>query len=531
MNSKWEQARKNQLSILRFTVLLLFLFLAALMGILFGPVRSALIERDLHEFQTRSELVRNAVDSFLYQSSQIAAQIPSRTRIREELIVLREGKRSLESYITFARPKLEDAVLSSPEIAGVYRFQPDGFPITGAGLNKEEFPPLDFDPEKTLILSETGVIDDHPVFFIMLPITDPSFGLAGFDLVAISLKALNQTLQMASLATKGLKSVLFSEDEGLTPIANSGFTAYRFTDVEPIIRGVLPKPLNHKSQLRFSLQGVEQRGELYHITNHWYLLVARDEDELLHESIRQSRLFATVIFSLGIIALAFSILALRFLSGRTLAETEELSRLVDERTSEINLLVREVHHRVKNDLNMVQSFLAIRESQSNDPKIKEILHDAQGSILTMSKIYEYLYQAADDYSSVDLPFFARGLLQNLRTGLSGKELQLHTIVDEITCQRQKAIAIGIIINELVTNSLKYAGDETGIVDISLSIKKQEGNRLRIEVTDNGPGFPDAVLQGEKSFGLTMVNALAQQHGGSLSFANSPQPKVIIDIEI
>lgn len=148
----------------------------AILGVL-GPVRSMVRSRDRAQFDTRAELVTRDVAGFFDQATQIAAQTPSRTRIREELVAFLEGNRSLRSYREFTEPKLADAVNASPEMAAVFRFDSSGQLVVFSNDSGVPVPDFAGTPEGPIVLPGTFFVGGSPAFFVSAPIVHPGYGL------------------------------------------------------------------------------------------------------------------------------------------------------------------------------------------------------------------------------------------------------------------------------------------------------------------------------------------------------------------
>jgi len=188
-------------------------------------------------------------------------------------------------------------------------------------------------------------------------------------------------------------------------------------------------------------------------------------------------------------------------------ENERLEIQVQEKTKDLNtsldektLLLQEVNHRVKNNMQMIVSLIRLQSNDINDTKMKNIFLTTQNRLNAMSQLHELLYQK-DDVSYVNAYEYFTTLIEGLE----------ETYTDDITIkyaidadlQTEQAISSGIILNELVTNSLKYAfKNDDGIISISLSKNNDE---YTLTVKDNGSGYEDDVIA--KSFGLILVDTL------------------------
>jgi two-component sensor histidine kinase len=195
------------------------------------------------------------------------------------------------------------------------------------------------------------------------------------------------------------------------------------------------------------------------------------------------------------------------------------SRL-DDYLKERELLVGEIHHRIKNDITFIKSLLMLQAGQTESGEVRSALYEAGQRVSVMARIYERLY-GDDDFLEVALRPLVDQVLQDL-LDLSGLPPGCVTIqVEEVSLPTKLALGIGIILNELATNAVKYAvkPSATGCLAVEVLVLAS-GKTLEMKVMDNGPGLPEEVVSGvRKGYGLTIVDALVSQHRGSIAFAN------------
>lgn len=178
--------------------------------------------------------------------------------------------------------------------------------------------------------------------------------------------------------------------------------------------------------------------------------------------------------------------------------------------NEKEILLREIHHRVKNNLQIVISLLNLQASQLKNPAMAAALHISQQRIRAMAMIHETLHGSLD-LAAIDLSTYLTNLVQHLYGVFTGQTDARFTVqADEILLDMDQAIACGLIINELVTNALKYAFP--GIVGgrIRVSARRIEGTQVELTVSDNGVGLSsDFDLSKASSLGLQLVRGLVQ----------------------
>lgn len=183
---------------------------------------------------------------------------------------------------------------------------------------------------------------------------------------------------------------------------------------------------------------------------------------------------------------------------------------------EKEVLVREIHHRVKNNLQIISSLLSLQASYVKDMAALEILREGQNRVRAMALVHEQLHKARN-YSRLDFPEYVESLATNLfrSYGVDAKDICLKLDVEPVALTIDTAISCGLIIHELVSNCLKHAFPEgrKGRIHIRL---RTESNRFRLTVRDNGVGFPE-LAGGERrtSLGLRLLDVLAEQIGGNV----------------
>jgi PAS domain S-box-containing protein len=182
-------------------------------------------------------------------------------------------------------------------------------------------------------------------------------------------------------------------------------------------------------------------------------------------------------------------------------------------------LLQEVHHRVKNNLQVVSSLLNLQSAYVRDNATKRMIHDSQARLHAMSLIHETLYRSTD-LSRIDFAEYGANLAQHLThaNDLEGRGIELVTALEPVPMPIDTAIACGLILNELVSNCVKHAfpGKRAGTIRVEL-VKSAHG-KLALTVADDGVGLPaDFNGQGAPTLGMRIVSALGAQLAGTLEF--------------
>lgn len=190
---------------------------------------------------------------------------------------------------------------------------------------------------------------------------------------------------------------------------------------------------------------------------------------------------------------------------------------IDASLKEKELLLREIHHRVKNNMQLISSMLRLQSKYISDKKDIEIFEDCRARIKSMALIHEKLYKSKD-LSHIDFKLYIRDLAKELyRSYVVDKSIiELNIDVENVFLGIDTAIPCGLIINELISNSLKHAFPEGIKGEISITFRLVDNYDLELIVSDNGIGLPkDLNLQNTGSLGLELVNTLANQVDGEL----------------
>ncbi|MEI9919062.1 MAG: tetratricopeptide repeat protein [Bacteroidota bacterium] len=192
---------------------------------------------------------------------------------------------------------------------------------------------------------------------------------------------------------------------------------------------------------------------------------------------------------------------------------------------------QEMHHRTKNNLQMLSSFFTIQASiLEDDKKAQELIVDTQGRVKTMALVHDKLYQGADA-SELNLREYITDLVTSLlyTYGYNENTYKLDLNIIDVNTDIDKAVRIGLIINELITNALKYAyeGQKEPMLKISLS---KTNDMILIEVGDNGlRPLTSASFENGKSFGLKMVNLFVRELKGQIELRNDHGTSFLITI--
>jgi len=195
------------------------------------------------------------------------------------------------------------------------------------------------------------------------------------------------------------------------------------------------------------------------------------------------------------------------------AEDSILKSLEEKET-----MLKEIHHRVKNNLQVIVSLLNLQASSETNEEVLDALRDSQQRISVMAKLHEALYQSGN-LSSINIRDYLSDLINDLLKSLNigGLEITNEINIDEINFDISQSIALGQIVSELISNSFKHAFVDRQSGDIKVTLNRIEDEQIMLTVTDDGKGFPKNYdIQSSKTLGLKLVKGLSQQLHGSLS---------------
>ena len=198
--------------------------------------------------------------------------------------------------------------------------------------------------------------------------------------------------------------------------------------------------------------------------------------------------------------------------GRDITGRMEAEERIKASLREKEALLKEIHHRVKNNLQIISSILSLQEARVTDAASREMLRDSRNRIRSMALIHEKLY-GSYDLSRINFTEYIASLLGNIRAtyGTGKGRVGIRTDVGDVSLNIDTAIPLGLIINELVTNSYKHAfpGDAQG--EIFVELRPAGAGQYTLTVGDTGVGFPpDVDVHNTSSLGLQLVKALASQ---------------------
>lgn len=209
----------------------------------------------------------------------------------------------------------------------------------------------------------------------------------------------------------------------------------------------------------------------------------------------------------------------------------EKNKVVEHSLEEKDVLLREIHHRVQNNLQFVSSLLNLQSRRVDDEKTLEVLKSCKQRIQSMALIHQKLYQE-ESLSGISIRNYTKNLVESLQMsyGIDENRIKTELYVDPLYLDINSAISIGLVLSELITNAYKYAfqNQEEGLLEVTL---KEMNGVLVMKVKDNGSGLPDDFdLETSESFGLKLVNSLARKLKADVTVSSENGARVELRIK-
>jgi PAS domain S-box-containing protein len=299
-----------------------------------------------------------------------------------------------------------------------------------------------------------------------------------------------------------------------------------FVEINSIASQILG--YTHEELLQMSPKDIEDL-ESFVGSNHMKDLAKKDkitfETALVsNDGVKIPVEISTHIFTLNQDKLSLSI-------ARDITERKKMEEKLQISLEEKEMLLREIHHRVKNNLMIISSLLNLQSRYIKDKEVLDVFKDSQNRARSMALIHDRLYQSSH-LKSIDIGDYIRTLASALfRTYATDFDrINLNFNVEEVMIDINTMIPVGLIVNELLSNCLKHAfpNDRSGQIDIGFHYNHP---KYRLTVTDNGVGFPENIdYKNTKSLGLRLVNILTDQIDGNIELKRDEGTQFSIEFE-
>jgi PAS domain S-box-containing protein len=211
-----------------------------------------------------------------------------------------------------------------------------------------------------------------------------------------------------------------------------------------------------------------------------------------------------------------------------ISDRKHKEQKIEAALEEKNILLGEIHHRVKNNLQIVHSLLDLQAARIEDPTLLDILKDSQNRIRAMALIHQTLYQSKN-FAQIDFSEVLNSLVPTLveSYGVNQNKINYTIDVDTIFLSINAAIPCGLVVNELISNALKHAFPSGSGGTIAI-ILRQEGDQIFLSISDDGVGIPAHLdLEKTETLGLQLITLLASQLGAELSIQRAAPTRFLL----
>ncbi len=254
--------------------------------------------------------------------------------------------------------------------------------------------------------------------------------------------------------------------------------------------------------------------------------VALKEDtiKLQNTKIEQQRSKQTLVIVIA--SLLFLLLSVLYLTYR---KDKNKTKLLRKQNEEKAFLLKEIHHRVKNNLEVVSSLLSLQSAQLQDENAKNAMQDSQNRVHSMSMIHQRLYQGKN-LAAIEMKDYCFNLTTHVLDSFgAAKQIKTECKMKPLELDVDTAVPIGLIVNELLTNALKYAFPNNKKGTVTINLERTDANTLLLQVTDNGIGMQEDRIQGT-GFGTQLINLLTQQLNGKMEIKTNKNDGTHISFE-
>ncbi len=203
--------------------------------------------------------------------------------------------------------------------------------------------------------------------------------------------------------------------------------------------------------------------------------------------------------------------------GLDITESKKAETKIANSLKEKEVLLKEIHHRVKNNMAVISSLLSLQSGYVDDNRYLEMFKESQSRIKSMALVHEKLYQS-DDFTHIDVEGYVTSLAENIRSSfLTGdRDVKLNINVDELNLDIDNLVPCGLIMNEILTNSFKYAFNGHDNPEITITMKKVEDGNISLSISDNGIGLPDGYdISKPTGLGHKLIEPLIKQIEGTM----------------
>ena len=278
--------------------------------------------------------------------------------------------------------------------------------------------------------------------------------------------------------------------------------------------GDFESALKYKDQFyNESLKYEKERNERSLLEKELQLDIFSKEKSLVKKNNQQ--IILLIVLSIGIIAYILFYQNYKLKKTNNL-KLEKVNKELNTKNQQNELLLKEIHHRVKNNLELVKSLISLQSAQLEDSATKDAMMASQNRVQSMGIIHQKLYQGKN-LGSIEMKDYFLNLGEGiLDTFNVDDKVKIECAMDNLELDVDTAVPIGLIVNELLTNALKYAFPEDAKGNISISLSKSNPETLTLKVSDNGIGKTIGLAPKGTGFGAQLIKLLTQQLNGKMT---------------
>ncbi|VAV86199.1 Two-component system sensor histidine kinase [hydrothermal vent metagenome] len=232
-----------------------------------------------------------------------------------------------------------------------------------------------------------------------------------------------------------------------------------------------------------------------------------------------------------IIIIAVLLLLLLVILYKTFKLNKKKNKLLEKQNREKEFLLKEIHHRVKNNLEIVSSLLSLQSAQTNDSTVIDAMQESQNRVQSMSMIHQKLYQGKN-LGTIEMKDYLINLGSHVLDSFGAEQrIVLECVMDILELDVDTAVPLGLIVNELITNALKYAFPEGRKGQIEVQLAQKSTDKLILKVIDNGIGQEDDDFTRGTGFGMQLIQLLTQQLNGTMEHVKSNGTVVAFEFKL
>jgi two-component sensor histidine kinase len=205
--------------------------------------------------------------------------------------------------------------------------------------------------------------------------------------------------------------------------------------------------------------------------------------------------------------------------------------LIEENLNEKNVLLQEIHHRVKNNLAVVSGLLSLQSYHVENDQLKTVLNKSMNRILSIAKVHEMLYESKK-FNNIPFDTYIKELSEIILSSMNeeNKSIDFKTDISVDQLSINQGVPLGIIFNELITNSVKYGFEKEEGNEITIIVRPR-GKNIEVVYSDNGIGIEDFEISSEKSLGFTLIKSLMQQIEAKYDYETENQFKLTFEFPV